>query len=147
MSVQPFVLTPNDYDRALSVLGVNVTVLASNAATGSYEITLQEGDEGTGPPPHSHPWDESFYVVKGSVEFNHGDKTALGVPGTLIHLPAGTVHGYRFGAGGGAMIEITGAGGRASKMFTRIDAEVPPGPPDIPRLIAILESNDVAVAV
>ena len=54
MKAQPFVVTPADYDPALNVLGTKVTVLASNAATQSYEITLQQGDEGTGPPLHSH---------------------------------------------------------------------------------------------
>ena len=54
MKAQPFVVTPKDYNRALNVIGTKVTVLASNTATQGYEITLQEGDEGTGPPPHSH---------------------------------------------------------------------------------------------
>ena len=49
MKAQPFVVTPRDYDPALNVLGTKVTVLASNAATQAYEITLQQGDEGTGP--------------------------------------------------------------------------------------------------
>ena len=63
MKPQPFVLKPEDYDPALNVIGTKVTVLASNAATQAYEITLQKGDEGMGPPPHSHNWDESFYVI------------------------------------------------------------------------------------
>ena len=36
MKTQPFIVTPTDYDPALNVLGTNVTVLASNAATQSY---------------------------------------------------------------------------------------------------------------
>ena len=50
MKAQPFVVTPADYDPALNVLGTKVTVLASSTATQSYEITLPQGDEGTGPP-------------------------------------------------------------------------------------------------
>jgi hypothetical protein len=42
MSAQPFVVTPKDYDSALNVLGIRVTVLASNEATLGYEITRQE---------------------------------------------------------------------------------------------------------
>ena len=38
-------------------------MLASGAQTGGYEIFLQVGPEGSGPPPHNHPWDESFYVT------------------------------------------------------------------------------------
>jgi len=49
-----------------------VTVLASNAATQGYEITRAQGEVGVGPPPHSHNWDESFYVLAGEVEFTCG---------------------------------------------------------------------------
>ncbi|MBI5911779.1 MAG: cupin domain-containing protein [Betaproteobacteria bacterium] len=146
MNIQPFVVIPKNYPHPLNVIGVKVTVLASNAATQGYEITMQEGDEGSGPPPHSHNWDESFYVVKGKVECSHGDKTVMAEPGTLVHLPAGTVHSFRFSVGGGAMIEISGPGGFASKIFTNIDKEIPPGPPDIPKLIGILQQHGVTVA-
>ncbi len=57
MDPRAFVVTPRDYAPALDVLGARVTVLASNAATGAYEIPLQRGEEGTGPPLHSHDWD------------------------------------------------------------------------------------------
>ena len=90
MNTEAFVVTPKDYARALNVVGEKITVLASNAATRGYEIFLQQGDEGTGPPPHRHDWDESFYVVKGKVEISYGDKTVMATAGTLLHLPAGT---------------------------------------------------------
>jgi len=65
MAVRPFITAPEDYAPALDIVGEHVTVLASGEATGGYEIFLQRGSEGSGPPPHSHPWDESFFVVKG----------------------------------------------------------------------------------
>ncbi len=145
MKIQPFVVTPEDYERALDVVGTKVTVLASNAQTASYEITLQEGDEGTGPPPHSHNWDESFFILEGAIEFQNGDETMLGLPGTLVHVPAGTVHSFRYRAGGGRMLEITSPGGTATQMFTAVDKEIPSGPPDIPRLIEVLRKNGVTI--
>ena len=51
---QLFVVTPNAYTRAPNVVGERITVPASNASTQGYEIFLQQGEEGTGPPPHSH---------------------------------------------------------------------------------------------
>jgi len=146
MKPEPFVLTPNDYEPALNVLGTKVTVLASNAVTQGYEITLQQGDEGTGPPLHSHNWDESFYVLKGKVEFTYAGKTVPCMPGTLVHLPACTEHAFRYGAGGGEMIELTGQGGFATQMFTAISNEIPPGPPDVPKVLDILKQNGVTVA-
>ncbi len=146
MKAQPFVLTPKDYKSALNVLGTKVTVLASNTATHAYEITRQQGDEGTGPPPHSHDWDESFYVLKGKVEFTCAGKTMVCTPGTLVHVPAGTVHGFRNGPGGGEMLEFTGQGGFATQMFTAISKEIAPGAPDIPKVLQLLKQNGVTVA-
>ena len=146
MKPQPFVVKPDTYARALNVVGETVTVLASNASTQSYEIFLQKGDEETGPPPHSHDWDESFYVVKGTVEISHGGENITATPGTLVHLPAGTIHSFRFGAGGGEMISIAGQNSHAARLFTAIDQEIPAGPPDVAKLLAVAEKCGVTVA-
>lgn len=146
MKPQPFVVTPQDYPRALSVLGVQITVLAPNSATQGYEVTLQEGEAGIGPPPHSHPWDESLYVTQGEGEFDCNDRSVRATAGSLVHVPAGTVHAFRFGRSGGAMIEFTAAGGAATQMFTAVAKEVPPGPPDVPKLIGLLQRHGVTAA-
>lgn len=145
MKAEPFVVSPETCPPALHVLGVSVTVLASNARTRAYEITLQAGDEGVGPPPHRHDWDESFYVLRGHVDITVEGHLTPCTPGMLVHLPAGTVHGYRFGAGGGEMFEITGAGGHATRMFAAVSRELPPGPPDVPKLTALLQDNGVTL--
>lgn len=147
MKPQPFVVTPNTYARPLNVVGEKITVLASNASTQGYEIFLQQGDEGSGPPPHSHDWDESFYVVKGSVEISFNDKTITAAPGTLVHLPAGMIHSFCFCACGGKMISVASQTSCAAHLFTTIDREVPVGPSDIPKLIAIAEKCGVTVAI
>lgn len=146
MKPKPFVLTPNDYDPPLNVLGTKVTVLASGAANQGYEITLQQGEEGMGPPLHSHDGDESFYVLKGQIEFTYADTTVMCLRGTLVHVPADTVHGFRYGAGGGEMFELTGQGSLATQMFTAIDKEIAPGPSDIPKVLEVLNQNGVTVA-
>ena len=142
---EPFVLAPNDHAPALTVLGTEVTVLASNTATQSYEITLQRGDEGTGPPPHSHDWDETFYVTRGQVEFVCGGEAATCTVGTLVHVPAGTVHAFSFGPGGGEMFEITGKRSNAAAMFTAVDRQIPSGPLDLKKAIEVLAENGVTV--
>ncbi|MEO6747771.1 MAG: cupin domain-containing protein [Caldimonas sp.] len=145
MSNPYFVLRPDQHEPALNVVGTQVTVLASNAATRSYGITLQQGDEGTGPPPHSHDWDEAFYVLKGEIHFLCDGKRYACQAGTLVHVPKGTAHGFSYGRGGGQMLEITGAGALAAQMFTAVDSEIPVGPPDIPKLIDVLKRNGVTV--
>jgi quercetin dioxygenase-like cupin family protein len=132
----PFIVPPEQAPRPLAVVGEQISVLASGAQTGSYEIFHQVGPEGTGPPPHSHPWDESFYVLRGQVSFGVDSNEHLAVPGTLVHLPAGTTHWFRFGPGGGEMISMTSREA-ASNMFTDFDREISPENPDLGKLIEL----------
>jgi len=145
MKAQAFVVTPRDYDPPLDVLGARLTVLASNAATHSYEITRARADAGMGPPPHSHNWDESFFVLAGEVEFTCSCKTAVCPPGTLVHVPAGTVHSVRCVTDGCDMLELSGQGGRATQMFKALSREIAPGPPDVPKLLEVLGRSGVTV--
>jgi quercetin dioxygenase-like cupin family protein len=146
MKTPYFVLTPDRRPRALNVVGTHVTVLAANAVTQSYGITLQRGDEGTGPPPHKHDWDEAFYVLGGEIQFLCDGQAHVCLPGTFVHIPRGTVHGFQYGKGGGQMLEITGENARAAQMFAAVDQANPSGSPDIPKLLQVLEQNGVTVA-
>ena len=136
MAATPLVVEPKDYAPALNIVGEHVTVLASGEATEGYEIFLQRGPEGSGPPPHNHPWDESFFVCKGQVDFGIGERAMTASAGTLVHLPAGTTHWFRFGRGGGEMLSVTSRLG-ASKMFADIAREVAPVNPDVEKLAEV----------
>ena len=87
MPAKPFVVEPKDYAPALNIVGEHVTVLASGDATEGYEIFLQRGPEGSGPPPHSHPWDESFFVIKGQIDFGIGADSRTAAPARLSIFP------------------------------------------------------------
>ena len=135
-----FFTEPAHYPRPLKVVGVSVTVLASARNTGSYELFLQDGVEGSGPPPHHHPWDESFYVVRGEIAFSYWideqEHQVVARVGSLVHLPGHTVHKFRFGEGGGQMISVSGRLA-LEPMFEQIDREISPESPDLARLVAI----------
>jgi quercetin dioxygenase-like cupin family protein len=122
--------------RPLNIVGEQLVVLASGEQTGSYEVFHQTGREGSGPPPHSHPWDEAFYVTRGEVAFGAGDQEAIARPGTFVHVPANTTHWFRFGAGGGEMVSLTSREG-AAKMFADFDREIAPDRPDFAKLAEI----------
>ena len=133
MAATPFIVASADDADALDIVGEHVTVLASDRVTGSDEVFLQRGREGSGPPPHSHPWDESFPVVRGEIEFGIDADARTASAGTLVPLPAGTVHWFRFGRGGGEMVSIPSRLG-ASEMFTDMAREIAPVNPDLGRL-------------
>lgn len=132
----PIILTPEMRPRPLNVVGEGITVLASGEQTHGYEVFFQAGAEGTGPPPHTHDWDECFYVVGGEVAFGVGDQALVARTGTFVHVPAGAVHWFRFGPGGGQMVSMTSREG-ASKLFAEIDREIAPEAPDVAKLVAI----------
>jgi len=145
MTARPLILKPSERQPALNVVGTKVTVLSSGADIPDQQITVQSGDAGTGPPPHSHEWDESFYVTKGQIRFVCGGETAMCPAGTFVHVPAGTVHAFSYGPDGGEMLEITGRGSHAVSMFTALDRAIPPGPLDLERAIQVLADNGVKV--
>ncbi len=140
MSQKEKVITPSDRSTALNVIGVSVTVLTDSKA---QKITHQSGVEGAGPPPHSHPWDESFYVTKGIVQFTCNGQTTNCHEGTFVNVPAGTVHAFSFGEGGGEMIEITSSNSKAIPMFLALDREILPGPPDVAKVVEVAGEYDV----
>jgi quercetin dioxygenase-like cupin family protein len=140
----PFIVAPGGAPRSLNVVGEKITVLASGAQTCGYEIFLQAGPEGSGPPPHSHPWDESFYIMKGEIAFGIDNNETTALPGTLVHLPAGTTHWFRFGKGGGEMVSMTSREG-ASHLFEDIDRELSPEKPDLGKLIEVGRRHGLAV--
>lgn len=122
MPFEPLIVAPSAYPEPLDVVGEKITVLAAGAATGSYEIFVQSGGVGSGPEPHYHPWDESFFILHGEVEFNvESVAPRIATAGTLVHVPAGCTHWFRWREGGGSMLSITSREA-ASRMFTDISA-------------------------
>jgi quercetin dioxygenase-like cupin family protein len=146
MNTQAFFTNAAECGPPLNVVGERITVLASGSTTGSYEVFLQEGPEGSGPIPHTHPWDESFYVIRGEVDFSV-DRSELRTArtGDLVHVCAGTPHWFRWNRGGGAMLSITSRLG-ASRLFEEIDREIAPDKPNVDTLIAIAVRNGLTVA-
>jgi quercetin dioxygenase-like cupin family protein len=142
---QALVVTPKDRPQSLKVAGEQITVLADGTTTGSYEIFRQSGPDGSGPPPHSHPWDEAFYVVAGQLVFGVDSEVGVAAPpGTLVHIPGGSTHWFRFGPGGGEMISITSRAGAAA-FFTDVDLEVSATEPDFGTLLRVASSHGLTV--
>lgn len=146
MDPNPFIIPPEEQPESLNVLGIEVSVLASRATTGSREVTLQRGPANAGPPPHRHPWDESFYVLAGSVTMLCEGREQTCPRGTFVHVPADRVHAFRFGPNGGEMLEFTGSGSRATEMFTAIHHAFSTGTVEMPRALKLLAQHDIEVA-
>ena len=126
------------------VLAEKITILADNGQTGSYEVYVHDAPEGAGPPPHSHPWDEAFYVTQGEVNFSCDGVDTTVTAGGFVHVPAGTVHSFRYASPTAQILGITSGAG-AAKMFSAVDRECGTSP-DIEKVLGVLASHDVTVA-
>ncbi len=118
MIIQPTAGDPHD------VLGSTATVkLASGDTDGRLAVIEHTAPPHAGPPPHSHDnEDELLYVLEGTFDFVLGDPTEWhpGGPGTIVHVPAGTIHTSRAGSRGGRLLSIyTPPGGEG--FFREID--------------------------
>jgi quercetin dioxygenase-like cupin family protein len=145
MTPSPLIVTPEGRPRALQVAGIGITVLASGEHTGGCEFFHSAGPEGVGPGPHKHPWDESFYVIKGDLTVGIGDAQSVAGPGTLVHVPGGVMHWYKFGAGGVEMLSTTSHAGAAA-MYTEFDREGSWDNPDRAKLVALAAKHGQVVA-
>ncbi len=124
--------------KDLRIVGEVVHVLVDAAQTGSYEVFEQFGPEGAGPPPHTHPWDEAYFMLDGQMEVVLGERTVVLKKGDFVHVPGGVPHCFRYRAGG-RFLSVTSRGG-ASRFFTEL-AEA--GAIDMPRMIDIAVRNEV----
>lgn len=123
----------------LAVVGDTVTVLTPATVTGSaFESFLVEGPEGSGPPPHSHQWHETFYLLEGQMEVMLDGEVSVRGSGDHITIPAGTLHCFRVLSDQARMLVVT-SGERASRFFADLDASVPAGTPTDETMPAIIE--------
>jgi len=64
---------------------------------GAFALVDERAHRGESVPLHRHPDDwESFYVLDGEISFFLGDEPGVRASaGAFVHIPGGTVHGFR----------------------------------------------------
>lgn len=113
---------PTDGMRLL-VTGDSMRFLATAAQTGNrYEMFLMEAVEGSGPPPHAHPWSEAYFVLEGETEIFLDGQHHIAVPGCFLQIPAGTFHTHRVKSKTARFVVVTSPEG-ASEFMKEVDAE------------------------
>jgi quercetin dioxygenase-like cupin family protein len=93
-----------------NVLGDRVRVLQAGDGS-SFEMFEWHGPENSGPPPHTHPWTEAYFVIEGEAEVVIGGQAMRATPGCFISVPPGTVHTYRVVTPGAKFLVVTSPSG------------------------------------
>ncbi|MEB2517824.1 cupin domain-containing protein [Pseudomonas sp. YuFO20] len=129
---------------SVNVVGETITVLAGGDLSKPFEMHIQEGVQGGGPPPHFHPWDEAFYVVEGQVEVTVEGTSSIVSAGGYVHIPAGAIHAYKNVSPTAKMIGVV-SDPRGGQFFTAMDQFKVPG--DLPRIFEVAERFGVTFLV
>ncbi|APE17876.1 MULTISPECIES: cupin domain-containing protein [Mycobacteriaceae] len=110
-----------------------------------YQMFDVRAPQSSGPPPHQHPWDESYVVLEGELWVSRGGEEATLQVGEAIRVPAGVVHAYRVLSDGARWITTSSCPGGALDFFSDVD-ETSNGPGDVKALIEAAKRNSVRFA-
>ncbi|MDO3641116.1 cupin domain-containing protein [Mucilaginibacter sp. L3T2-6] len=80
------------------VFGHLMTFLATGSDTCNKYFAYEDtAPPLAGPPPHTHPDEEVFYIITGTFEFVIDDitKPIRTQPGDVVKIPAGALHTYK----------------------------------------------------
>jgi quercetin dioxygenase-like cupin family protein len=143
MSKQAVVVRQGE-GEVLNVLGAQLKFLCAGDKTGKawslMEVTLPKR---SGPPPHSHPWDEAYYVMEGEVRFVLAGQEQLVKAGDFVYAPGGTVHGFHGDSESPARVLIFDAPAHSEAFFRDLDKEVREMPRDIEKVPQIGNRHQV----
>jgi quercetin dioxygenase-like cupin family protein len=127
----------------LTVVGDRMRVLVDgNECGAAFEMFVVDGDEGSGPPPHAHPWLESYYVIEGKLMVEVEGEQTIAEPGTSAVVKAGQVHRFEVLTPTARFIVATD-GKEASNFFRDLSANAPgaPTPENLPQIIEVAKRN------
>ena len=119
------------HSKSLFVLGETLRPLLTNAMGSSIEIFDTSGPANSGPPAHTHRWEEVYLVLAGELQVTIGDgEPRVLSAGDIAHVPAGTQHAYRNITDDCHFLTIV-TRGNAARFFEQVASEVEMNPPDI----------------
>ena len=141
------IITRSTDGGVLHILGTQARFLCTAEQTGKkwslMEVSLPKA---AGAPPHSHPWDEAYFVLAGEVRFLVDGTAHLLGAGDFLYAPANTVHAFEGHSEETARVIIFDAPAHAETFFREVDAGVKSMPADLDKMLAIGERHQVRFA-
>ena len=134
----------SDEGRALWLLGGLYEILVTGEETDGKETVMRmTAPAGTGSPPHTHPGEETLYVLDGELNVHIGDDVVSAKAGSAFYFPAGTREFFE--AVTNATVLATYTPGGIDKFFAEVaepaaSRTLPPPsdePPDFERIVRV----------
>lgn len=139
---QSFVLEPGKGDRFTvleSVFTTKATGKDTKGAWAFYEITDKAH---SGPPLHTHPWDEAFYILEGEVEMQINQETMVATPGYFVNIPGDTPHAFQVLSPTARFIVVISPAD-ATEFYEEMGRYINTTPPDLEKFQAIAQKHGV----
>jgi len=142
MGAEKAIVNPPGAGQAFWMLGgLYEVLLSSDETNGEMTVMQMTMPAGMGPPPHIHQGPETVYVVEGTLIYHIGGEVHEGRPGSLFHIPGGTVENFEPTSTVKVLVTYRPGGierffAEAGERAPRREIPPPPAPPDVERLIA-----------
>jgi mannose-6-phosphate isomerase-like protein (cupin superfamily) len=130
--------------ETISALGSAITFLCQEP--GAWSLMHTSAPHGVGAPPHDHDFAESYYVLSGSLSVTVAGREVVLGAGEFVHIPGGTVHGFRAISDAPAQFLILQSPGDAEEFFRACARELTRGPADYARVPEIGARHGIRVA-
>lgn len=131
----------------LNVLGMEVKFLCKDKDShGRFSAMLNTIPKGLGAPPHSHPWDEGYYLLNGKIKFVLNGQCHVLHTGDFAYAPAGTVHSFEGLSDQEGTLLIIDSPSHSSRFFQEINDAIQVLPDDLPKMQGIGERHKVKFA-
>lgn len=131
--------------QVANVLGIPIRLVALGQDTGGLtEVLSAEFPAGATFAAHIHRnSDEAFYVLNGEIEMRADDRILNLTAGAFGFTPRGVIHGFENRGSQSATILAWSSPAWGAGDFVKALAQLPPGPPDMERVIQILRQFDI----
>jgi mannose-6-phosphate isomerase-like protein (cupin superfamily) len=116
--------------------------ISGDDTNGEWAVFEATDTFGNGAPLHTHPWDETFYVLDGKLEIQMGEETIVAPRGAVTHIPANTVHGFRI-TSDIAQVLVMISPGYGEAFYREVGEMGATLPPDMQALEAIAKKHGV----
>lgn len=143
MNSKPIVKHAGDGDW-LNILGMKIKFLSTSKDTQNrHSSMLNTVPKGLGAPLHSHPWDETFYIIEGEIELTIGERQYHLFPGDYALVPANEIHAFKGLSDQDGLMILFESPSHSQAFFQEINDTVKLIPDDLGKMQSIGDKNQV----
>ncbi len=126
---KPKTLAPGAGETHSLLTSTIVWKTTASDTNGQYAMFEMTDHAGGGAPVHSHPWEETFYILEGEIEILLDGRYEVFGAGAVVNVPADAIHAFQV-VSPVARALVVMAPGNAEAFFREAGAKVTSLPPD-----------------